>query len=793
MNRFRKVFIIAFFVFLSLVFFRNVFLKHQIPFPANLLASYYQPWASYQWFDYAHGPPNKPIGFDNLRIFYPLRNLVISQIKSFQLPLWNPYNFSGNTLLATYQSAVFHPLSFLFLVMPQITAWSAIIMLTPIFAGLFMYLFLRKLKASTLASLMGAITFAFSGFMIVWWEESFMQAYSALFLPLMLLGVEEILNNKRARGFLILIVAIVASVVSGWFQMTFYSGLVLVVWIIYRTWRLPMAKKQISVFAAAVIASFLIAGIHLIPSAESYKNSARSSTDARYLFDNYLSPASHLATIIAPDFFGNPGTYNYFEKNGFYHERMLYFGIPQLFLLLYVLMIWKKHKDHERFFLLLFLIALSLGFSLPTSWFFLYYLKLPLLSVIIPSRIFFISTFAASVIAAYGIDRFRRGFSKKPFIAAVILMFLSLAVVAIAAFLENNPGRSISLRNLVIPAASVVLTIIMFSFSEITKRFKTVICIAAIIISLVGSLYLANKFLYFSDPRLVFPETPVLTKLKEIEGYDRFWSYGTGYIESNFATYYHLFGTDGYDSFFIQRYGELIASVANHGVYTANISRADARIETPDRFGDILKSPWRARLLSLLGVKYVLGTTGIEREEKTIGARIDPKLPRIWTDGKYSIYEYADALPRVFLADDYRVATKTQDILNLIYNPSINLTKTIILEQKPAGFTPSPDFSGTATITNFTPNEMTIKISASNNALLFFSDAYYPGWKAFVDGKETPLYRADYAFRAAVVPQGSHVVSFSYQPLSFKIGVWLTGVGLLIGAIVYFSLKREVS
>ena len=88
---------------------------------------------------------------------------------------------------------------------------------------------------------------------------------------------------------------------------------------------------------------------------------------------------------------------------------------------------------------------------------------------------------------------------------------------------------------------------------------------------------------------------------------------------------------------------------------------------------------------------------------------------------------------------------------------------------------------------------MTIKISASNNALLFFSDAYYPGWKAFVDGKETPLYRADYAFRAAVVPQGSHVVSFSYQPLSFKIGVWLTGVGLLIGAIVYFSLKREVS
>ena len=60
------------------------------------------------------------------------------------------------------------------------------------------------------------------------------------------------------------------------------------------------------------------------------------------------------------------------------------------------------------------------------------------------------------------------------------------------------------------------------------------------------------------------------------------------------------------------------------------------------------------------------------------------------------------------------------------------------------------------------------------------SDTFYPGWKAYVDERETKIYRADYAFRAIFVPSGKHTVIFSFNPKSFKIGAIISGVGVLL-------------
>src|SRR5262249_22213384 len=50
------------------------------------------------------------------------------------------------------------------------------------------------------------------------------------------------------------------------------------------------------------------------------------------------------------------------------------------------------------------------------------------------------------------------------------------------------------------------------------------------------------------------------------------------------------------------------------------------------------------------------------------------------------------------------------------------------------------------------------------------TDSYFPGWLAQIDGNDVPLYRADYDFRAVVVPAGEHTVRFKYSPLSFRVG-----------------------
>lgn len=117
----QTLFVIVLFALLTITVFRSYFFQNEIPFPANLLVSYYEPWKSYLHPDYPNGAPNKPMGYDNLRIYYPLRSLTTELIKKGEFPLWNPYSFAGTFLHATFQTAIFHPLSFLFFPCPRST------------------------------------------------------------------------------------------------------------------------------------------------------------------------------------------------------------------------------------------------------------------------------------------------------------------------------------------------------------------------------------------------------------------------------------------------------------------------------------------------------------------------------------------------------------------------------------------------------------------------------------------------------------------------------------------------
>src|SRR3989344_1203965 len=249
-KRGKELLIILGFIFVSLFIFRNYFLKNTVPFPAHLLVSFYQPWMSYL-------PPvaNKPMGFDNLRIYYPFRDLTVNQIRSGHLPLWNPYTFSGNTLLATYQSAVFHPLSPLFFVLPLVDAWSLIIITLPILASIFTFFFLRDLGISRKGAVLGAIAFAFSGYSIVWWEESFMSVSGGLFLPLSLLGINKIFKSNQVKGFLLLTSSLVFSILSGWFQVTMYVFLFSFLWAFFLL-LLPY-KQKVKSFSL-IISSYFI-------------------------------------------------------------------------------------------------------------------------------------------------------------------------------------------------------------------------------------------------------------------------------------------------------------------------------------------------------------------------------------------------------------------------------------------------------------------------------------------------------------------------------------------------------
>jgi uncharacterized membrane protein YfhO len=89
-----------------------------------------------------------------------------------------------------------------------------------------------------------------------------------------------------------------------------------------------------------------------------------------------------------------------------------------------------------------------------------------------------------------------------------------------------------------------------------------------------------------------------------------------------------------------------------------------------------------------------------------------------------------------------------------------------------------------------TNNRLLLTAKAQEKTLLVLNDTYFPGWKAFADGKRTKIYRADYTFRAIPLNAGTHTVEFVYDPLSFKLGAAISILGI-IGCIFIYLVRRK--
>src|SRR3989344_4897775 len=115
-----------FLTFLLIFFgiFYKIFLAGLLPFPGDLLTSWFFPYNSGGWIGYSSWITHKEfIAADVVRQLFPWRDLAMEIFKSGQIPLWNPYAFSGYTLLANIQSAVFYPLNILFFIFESKIAW----------------------------------------------------------------------------------------------------------------------------------------------------------------------------------------------------------------------------------------------------------------------------------------------------------------------------------------------------------------------------------------------------------------------------------------------------------------------------------------------------------------------------------------------------------------------------------------------------------------------------------------------------------------------------------------------
>jgi hypothetical protein len=119
-----------------------------------------------------------------------------------------------------------------------------------------------------------------------------------------------------------------------------------------------------------------------------------------------------------------------------------------------------------------------------------------------------------------------------------------------------------------------------------------------------------------------------------------------------------------------------------------------------------------------------------------------------------------------------------------------------ISESANSGFTAEPGMgkseagftSHLSPLTFHSPQSLAVEVSTPGPALLIFSETYYPGWQATVDGRPEPLLRADFVLRAVPIPPGQHQVALTFRPLSFRMGAIVTVLTLLMTAAALISL-----
>jgi uncharacterized membrane protein YfhO len=144
---------------------------------------------------------------------------------------------------------------------------------------------------------------------------------------------------------------------------------------------------------------------------------------------------------------------------------------------------------------------------------------------------------------------------------------------------------------------------------------------------------------------------------------------------------------------------------------------------------------------------------------------------------------------------EYEVIQDKEKILERLKSSEFDHINKIILEKTPQlGLSPGDTIgvSGSAEIVEDNLNDITIRARLSQPGFLVLSENFYPAWKAFVDGEETEIYRADYTFRAVLLKEGEHQIRLVYDSPFYKLAKNISGISILfVFCVLVFSFVKK--
>jgi uncharacterized membrane protein YfhO len=344
-----------------------------------------------------------------------------------------------------------------------------------------------------------------------------------------------------------------------------------------------------------------------------------------------------------------------------------------------------------------------------------------------------------------------------------------MLLVSVSLFLVLTAQKKISIRSAKVLVITIVLADLMFlgkpkdpliASSLYTKPNEVVTALKAD----------PSHFRIFSLSYITFggfmhiPDTPfssVFTTLKS-------------FMMPNLSLLFQIDTVDEYAALLVKRYYALFNPVKEF-----------FRLEE--------KKSWQVKycktLLNLLNVKYLISSFSLEDK--------DFKLVK---DGKVKLYENRGVLPRAYTVPTVRVLKDDEEVLKVIEKVDFNPGESVLITQgeyekvengfnKENGLIPN-NFKGKAKILKYSPNEVEIETNRNDSGFLVLADNFYPGWEVYVNGREATVLRVNYNLRGVAVPRGNNRVTFTFDPISFRIGASLTLITLLT-CMCFLLLSRK--
>jgi hypothetical protein len=737
------------------IFFRAFFLEGKVPLPADTLVGLYHPYRDL----YADTNPNG-IAYKNflitdpIRQQYPWRYTAIKDEKEANLPLWNPYSGGGEPLFANIQSAVLYPLNVLLFILPFNTGWSMLIVLQLVIGGLGMYYFLRNKGLSFEASFLGSVSYIFSGFFVAWLTWNTL-VHIAAWLPIALLAVDKILNAQKGKEILLWCMAVILILVTAFFaghlQTYFYISLCIGAYVLLQIFLGGKRRQSMILFFSVAANILVIISLQLIATLVLIQQSARDTDQQFLLKEGWFVPWQHLVQFIAPDFFGNPATLNYWGTWN-YGEMVGYIGLISLFFAMYALF---RIKDKTIMFFAA-VVTLALLFALPTFIAKIpFVLDMPFLSTSQPTRLMVLIDFSLCVLAAYGFDAFLK--NKKGDRKSVVLLLAFIAVFAgLWMYVLTLHGKSdpqmltnvlVSKRNLYIPTALLgFLTLFIIAMMVLKKKYQHILVITLLIVLSFDLLRFSSKFNPFVSPEYIFPMTKTIAFLqKHTKDYPwRFIGVDEGnqkrVFPPNIADYYSLYTLDTYNPLLLKNF-QNYAAASEFGI-------TDGDTFSFNRI--IALNNYDSRLVSLAGVKYLASLSPISNRDYIL---------RI-SEGQTKVYENMKVYPRAFMTYNYIVEPENSKATRLLLDKKIDLRTTVIVSEEPSFQPTKSKVNSSVALRAYNANSIVLSVSTDRTGLLLLTDTFYPTWKVAVDGQPEKIIRADVAFRGVVVPKGNHEIIF---------------------------------